>query len=353
MLSKKKALKYLALFIFMELAAVLFITCLFDPFYQYHGPLWGESVLYDRDNQVPGTIRTFSYDSVLLGSSVSENFDTDIIDTYYDCHTLKIIRASGSAADLLYYLEQAHENQDIKQVFWCMDISALSSSPQVTLYSSDTPRYLHTSTFLDDFTYLFNKDILFMEIPKSLAYSHLGTNTGGNAYNWSGDKNFSASQAMEFYDKPRQHSPEQLSYSDELPDIEQNISMVIEEINAHPDTLYTVFFPPYSMLWWDCGYVNGIAGEYFYVLESIFPELLACDNVELYYFQSEQDIICNLDLYMDMIHYAPSVNQYMLENIIAGEYLVTSENAEDTLQKMRDTYNYIITEGIYLYYPAD
>ena len=349
-MDKKKALKRLSIIIALQLMLVALFVWVLDPFYQYHEPFFDmQPVLYDRDNQVPGTIRSFAYDSALLGSSVAENFDSSFIDETYDVNTLKVIRASGSVADLLYYLEQAHEQQELERVFWCLDIFALTSSGEVTLYGDDIPRYLHTSTVLDDIPYVYNKEILFMKVPMMFAYAYMDRYTGGQAYDWSSDKEFGAEKAMQAYSKP-EGAVETGDYSNDIADIRDNIHAVVAEIQAHPETQYTIMLPPYSMMWWDCGYVNGEGEKYFYVLENVLPALLACENATVHYFQSDKDIICNLDNYMDMIHYSPQINQYMLDGVVAGTHQVTGENLEKTLSDMRETYDYIISEGIYLYY---
>lgn len=350
MLSKKTALKWLGGFIAAELILIAVFTYLLDPFYQYHPPYFGlQQVLSDRDNQVAGSIRTLPYDSILLGSSVVENCDSSFLDAQFDCQTLKIVKGAGSTADLLYYLEQAHERQELRYVFWGLDITALSNSTEVTLYGDDIPRYLHTDTVLDDFPYLFNKDILFMEIPSMIAYSYSDINTGGNAYDWSRWKNFYAEQAILAYNKPKEVTPS--IFNEETKQrIDANIALVLEEINSHPDTQYTLFFPPYSLLWWDFGYTSGLTEEYFYVLEQALPALLTCENASIYYFQAERDIVCDLNNYMDTLHYSPEINQYMLDCFVSGKHRVTTENVDAVLQEMKDTYQYIITEGIYEYY---
>ena len=199
---KANALKRLIIFIVAELVAVAVAVWFFDPFYQYHEPFFGwEAVLNDRDNQMPGTIRNFQYDSVLAGSSVAENFDSAFLDEAYDCRTLKVIRASGSMADLLYYLEMAQEEKELENVFWCLDLFALNASTEVTLYGENTPRYLHTESFLDNIPYLYNKEVLLEKIPFMLAYGHEGMNTGGNAYNWARGKEFSAARALSAYER--------------------------------------------------------------------------------------------------------------------------------------------------------
>lgn len=343
-------LEKLCCYIVLLLLAVVAVVWFFDPFYQYHRPFAGmEAVLNDRDNQMPGTIRNFEYDSVLVGSSVAENFDSSFLDEHYNCQTLKIIRASGSVADLLYYLEMAQEERTLKNVFWCLDLFALEASTEVTLYGQDTPRYLHTETVLDDVTYLLNKEVLFEKIPISLASAYLGRNTGGKAYDWSHDKEFGFSKAMQAYEKPKEKLKNQ-DFNEDIPLIRQNITNLAAQITAHPETQYRILFPPYSMMWWDCAEMNGTLEKQFYMLEQVMPVLLSLPNVEVYYFQDEEAIVCNLDHYMDMIHYTPRVNQYMLEQMTVSDQQWEAENWQGKLQEMRDLVDRIIRTEIYKYY---
>lgn len=274
-----------------------------------------EAVFQDRDNQMPGSVRNLSYDSVLMGSSLAENFDSSFLDRQYGCHTLKVIRASGSAADLLYYLDMARESHELKNVFWCLDLSAMDASPEHTLFDETVPRYLHTETILDDGTYLWNKDIIFQTIPLNFAYGQMGRNTGGHAYDWSQGKEFSARMAMLAYEKPRERVL-----------TERDFTVQKENVLANLE-------------------------EKFYILEQTLPVLLSCDNVEVYYFQDEEEIICNLDNYMDMIHYSPTVSQYILDKMASGEGRVTRENWQEAVERMRDLAGRITDELIYRYYP--
>lgn len=354
---KKKTLKRLIITIAVEFLLVTLVVWFFDPFYQYHAPFLGmEAVLNDRDNQMPGTIRNFAYDSVLVGSSVAENFDSSFLDETYDCSTLKVIRASGSLADLLYYLEMAQENRNLQNVFWCLDVFAMDSPVEVTLYGGDTPRYLHTETVLDDLPYLYNKEILLEKIPSTLAFAYQGINVGGEAYNWSRDKIFSSAQAMRAYDRSGIELlkiEEQKDFPEQKQLVADNIDLLICQIEAHPEITFRFLFPPYSMLWWDCAYINGELNECLYILEETLSALLAYENVEVYFFQNEEAIVCDLDNYMDMIHYSPDINQYMLDRMTLGKNKVTRENLQDTLKNMRELAMRITTEEIYRYYPKN
>lgn len=352
-ISKKRACVRLLALILAELALAAALVILFDPFYQYHGPLPGmKAVLSDRDNQMAGTIRNFQYDSLLVGSSVAENFDSSYLDDTYGCRSLKVIRASGSTADLLYYIEMAQEDHQIKDIFWCLDLFALDAPLEVTLRGGDTPVYLHTETILDDLPYLFNKEILLEKIPSMLAYSHEGINVDGAAYNWSRGKEFSAQKAMSAYNRAEAavDAAEQKDFSDKKELISRNISLLTEHIAANPQIRYRFLIPPYSLLWWDCAYVNGDLEERFYILEEALPALLAFENVEVYYFQNEEEIVCDLDHYMDMIHYSPEINDLMLRRMAAGENRVTAEGIEGVIADMRRLAERIYTEEIFRYY---
>ncbi len=354
-LKKRAGIRLLAL-ILLELALAAALVMLFDPFYQYHGPLPGmKAVLNDRDNQMAGTIRNFQYDSLLVGSSVAENFDSSYLDETYGCHSLKVIRASGSTADLLYYINMAQEKHQIKDIFWCLDLFALDAPVDVTLRDGDTPLYLHTDTILDDLPYLFNKEILLEKIPSMLAYSHEGIYVDGDAYNWSRDKEFSAQRAMNAYDRADivvNEEIEQKDFSDKKELISRNIKLLTEHIAANPRIRYRFLIPPYSLLWWDCAYVNGELEERFYILEEVLPALLSFENVEVYYFQDEEEIVCDLDHYMDMIHYSPEVNDLMLRRMAAGENKVTAEGIDGLIADMRRLAERICTEEIFRYYPV-
>ena len=89
----------------------------------------------------------------------------------------------------------------------------------------------------------------------------------------------------------------------------------------------------------------------FYALDSAVTALLGFENVEVYCFQQEDRIVCDLDNYMDMVHYAPEVNQYMLERMAAGGNRVAPGDWEAVLARLRELARRISEEEIYRYYP--
>ena len=56
---------------------------------------------------------------------------------------------------------------------------------------------------------------------------------------------------------------------------------------------------------------------------------------------------------MDLIHYTPDINQYMLEEMADGSHLVTADNWETVLKDMRALVEDIRTDYIYHYYTKE
>ena len=90
------------------LAAIAAVVVIFDPFYHFHGPLPRmKAVVTKSEYQCIGTIRNFSYDSVLAGSSTAENYNNHWFDEAFSCRTVKAIKSSGTCADLNFYMDEA------------------------------------------------------------------------------------------------------------------------------------------------------------------------------------------------------------------------------------------------------
>ena len=96
------------------LAAIAAVVVIFDPFYHFHGPLPGmKAVVTKSEYQCIGTIRNFSYDSVLAGSSTAENYNNHWFDEAFSCRTVKAIKSSGTCADLKFYMDEALATHDL------------------------------------------------------------------------------------------------------------------------------------------------------------------------------------------------------------------------------------------------
>lgn len=326
---------------FFTASVILLLACVlavvvFDPFFQYHKPLKGlKAVLTDKEYQCVGSLKTFDYDSVIAGSSVSENYNNGWFDQGFGCKSIKAIRSYGATADLCYLLDIAFEHQDLKYVFYNLDPSALEADPETTYELTGCPMYLYDDNYVNDVRYWLNKGVLMEKIPYLIANSLMGDYDENNSYNWAQWKEFNSDMILGLYiRKPSVSEMKPRDYYEDL--LRKNLDLLTDRITAHPETEFYIFVPPYSMLWWDNIYREGDTEAYLYNMEQAMKTLLAYENVKMFYFQNDREIITDLENYMDILHFSPEINRYICDSLIAGKRQVNSENYAEEIRSMRD-----------------
>ncbi len=344
-------LKFLKGFLINSILLMILIAALViltDPFFHYHKPWFGlKAVLTDKEYQCIGSLRTFDYDSLIVGSSVAENYYNGWFNDGFGCNAVKAIRSYGATADLCYLLDAAYEEHDLKYVFYSMDTSSLAADAVPTYELTGCPMYLYDKNYLNDVEYLFNKGVLFEKIPYMIANSIIGDYDENDSYNWAQWKEFNQDMALGLYLRKAEIAPmkEADFYRNVL---NANIDLIKTQVENHPETRFKIFFPAYSMLFWDNLYRTGDLEAYLYNMEQAVGALIVYDNVDMYYFQDETDIITDLENYMDTLHFSPEINRYMADQMIAEneKYRLTEENYQERLSGMRELSYRIVEEYI-------
>lgn len=335
---------------FLLIAAVVILI---DPFYHYHAPAAGlKAVINKAEYQCIGTIRNFKYDGLMLGSSMAENYNNRWLDEAFGCTTIKGIKSAASTADLLYYLKEAYQNHELRYVFYNLDLSALSAGPEHHFAGEGMPLYLYNNNILDDVNYLFNKDVLFESVPYQIAVSMQQDYDEGTSYNWAQYKTFSKEDALLHYERPPVSDAAGLG-ADRQEAIDANISLLAQMAEAHPETEFYFFYPPYSLLWWDSENRAGRLEEHFYAVGRTAEVLTTFENVHLYNFLTAEDIVCNLDLYMDSMHFSADINRWIVNQLNGSEYLLTEQNYEEELEQLGRLVERLIEYDIPAYFPEN
>ena len=333
--SSVKFIKRIVAIILALMVLVAGIVVVFDPFYHYHKPWLGlKAVLNDKEYQCVGTLRNFDYDSLIVGSSVMENNDNSWFNEAFDVTTIKAIRSYGATADLCYLLDVAYESHDLKYVFYNIDPSSLYGEAVTTYESTGCPMYLYDKNPFNDIKYLFNKDVLLEKIPYQIASSFIGDYNENLSYNWAKWKSFGPELALGLYFRSREVK-EMLPEDAYIDNLTANIALLTKEVEAHPETEFIFFYPPYSMLWWDMSYRGGETDAIIYCEKEMTKALLQYDNVRIFCFQNEPEVTTDLNNYMDTIHFSPEINRLMLDQIIAGEYEMTHDNYEEVIDGVK------------------
>ena len=329
--NKKNFIKKLIFSIVIFAFLVAGIVFVFDPFFHYHKPIKPlKAVLTQAEYQVIGTLRTFDYDSLIAGSSMAENYNNKWFDEAFGCTTIKAVKPGANTSDLVYLLKAAYEEKEIKNIFYTLDIAALTTTVQEHYVNEGMPLYLYNKNPLDDVKYLFNKHVLFEDIPYMIANSFIGDYDEGDSFNWAKYKDFKTLHYTPTEEKQTDKSLDEYSKY-----VDFNINKLENLVKLHPETKYIFIIPPYSCLWWYEAYMMGDIDLNFYALEQVFERLVLFENVEIYYFQNMEEVVSDLSLYMDTIHYNSDINKKLVDLLSTEEYKVTFENKDNILDSMK------------------
>lgn len=330
-MNKRNFLKKMVISIIIAGVFTAGIVFIFDPFFHYHKPIRPlKAVLTQAEYQVIGTLRTFDYDSLIAGSSMAENYNNKWFDETFDCTAIKAVKPGANTSDLVYLLEAAYEEKEIKNIFYTLDISALTTIIQEHYVNEGMPLYLYNKNPFDDVKYLFNKHVILEDIPYMIANSFIGDYDEGDSFNWAQYKEFGT-----LYYTPTEEKQPDKTLDEYGKYVDFNLDKLENLIKSHPETKYIFMIPPYSSLWWYEAYMCGDIELDFYALDQAFMRLLPYENVEMHYFQNMENIVSNLNLYMDLIHYHPDVNKSLVDLIPTNEYKVSLENKDTILENMK------------------
>lgn len=329
------------------IAAVIGLVVCVDPFFQYHAPLKNFPYLIDNQvNQNPGMARHMEYDSIFLGSSMTVNFEADWF-LENGLHLLKLPSNGAYPKDISNIMKQVDfSGNELKEIFLCIDISSYTAETDETKYP--VPEYLYDKNPFNDISYWFNKEVLLDYILKP-PFSGDGATDLSSVYNsqWWMVNFYGKEQVLSSYTPPmKTEFTEEISdYTDKLlKNLEENIRPMLM---SHPNTRFTIFFPPPSVLFW---YDYAQSGQ----LEVILEEFRVCcewlfqfENVRVFYFANMEEVITNLDIYADTSHHNQDINRYMAECFTSGEHEVTEKNLDEELaifKQIIEEYDY---EGLF------
>jgi len=319
------------------------ITIFVDPFFHYHKPLHG--VAYEMEEQRyinDGIIKQFEYDSVIIGTSMTENFMTSEFDKLWGTRSMKVPFSAGSYREINENLTRAFEvNPDIKYVLRALDNDWLLREKDFMYYQEDYyPDYLYDKNVWNDVNYLFNKNVLFKHIGSAVKNTLYGKSipTFDEYSNWNADVVFSKNVVLEKYIRRDQMEIQPMTEEFKqqvLDSVDQNITSLAAK---NPDTTFYLFFPPVSVVWWDNIIRAGMFEQYIESEKIAIEEFLKYDNIEIYSFSNNFDLITDLDRYTDLIHYNEKVNSQILHWICQGEFQLTEDSYMEYIDEIRAFY---------------
>lgn len=315
-----------------EAAAVVWV----DPFFQYHAPLGEFPYLVDNQlSQNPGMAKNMEYDSVILGSSMTVNFNTNWFDELMGLDAIKLNYSGAYPKDQENIMERifSSDNQ-VKAVFLGVDVMTYTGGVNETKYP--IPEYLYDDSVWNDAAYLWNKDVFLNYILRPVADPDK-TDLATVYQSWWTDEYYNIQWVMHNYEQPEQieeATPADAYIENVRKNLDSNICPYIEQ---NQNTVFYIFFPPYSILYWNDvmreNHLEATMAEYQYIAD----RMLAYDNVRVFYFPNQKWIVTDLNNYADYSHYHRDINYYMTQCFADGSCEITdTEEMKQALERMRE-----------------
>lgn len=319
-------------------------TVYIDPLFHYHAPLKGyEYPLNNERYQNDGITRNFDYNGIITGSSMVQNFMTSEADGIFGADFIKVTFSGGYYKEVNDNLKRAYSSgKDIKYVIRCLDYSRLVQDKDDYREDRYYPTYLYNDNPLDDMEYVLNKSVLFEQTFKVIEYTKDGNKTTSfDEYaNWNDSYTFGAEAVLSTYELEEPAKAPRILTDEEADTVRENIRQnVIKLTDEHPETTFYIFFPPYSICYWDALKNSGEVDWRIDAEAAAIEELLGHQNIKLYSFCDNFELVCNLDNYKDRAHYGEWINSRILEWLHNGEYLLTEDDYRNYIDTIREFYN--------------
>lgn len=317
-----------------------------DPFFQYHKPLaWFPYLVDNQVNQNPGLAKHMDYDGILIGSSMTASFNTDWFEELMGMKTQKLSYNGSYPKDLSNIMQLVFDakGDQVKTVYMAVDQSTFSADPEETKFP--VTDYLYDDNVFNDVPYLLNKDVLLDYILRPLADRKDASDWAELYKPWWTDEYYNKANVLMYYEAAEEKQEEEALAADYFKDaVEENLQKnILPYIEAHPETEFYIFYPPYSILFWNDvtreKELEAVIGR----LEYMTERLLNYENVHVFNFLGKEEIICNLNNYADYMHYHKNVCRYITECFATGENELHPENygqAFDEIRTLAMSYNY-------------
>ena len=175
----------------------------------------------------------------------------------------------------------------------------------------------------------------------------LGFNRGGkielsfdNYANWNDYYSYGYDAVMANYKRDTLTKTEMVPITEEdYATIEGNIRQnVIALAEENPQIDFYIYISPYSVYCMDYWYLTGELERRLLAERHIIEMLLPYENIHVYSFNTEYDVICDANNYRDVAHHSGAVNSQILQWLHEGKHKLTYDNYEAYCQEEWDFY---------------
>jgi hypothetical protein len=354
----KDLVRFFAASVLIMLAAVA-LNFAVDPL-QIFRPARMFTAAYSQDSRLQnaGLIRSQTFDTVFMGTSLAIHFRQSDIDRILGVKSLKLAMSGSSSREQAFVLDAAIAKHP-KRVIWEVDDWIFHDTPDINA-DTNLPADLYrgnvkgiTSYLLDGATARESAWIALRSIPPlqsvlsrltSEALFKFGLSNVDDIHALPADEDIStlynakrAIAAFRYITDPvrRQYLLDDTDYDMKVRVFERD---AVALIKANPGVTFDIYLPPYSILQWVA--LRDTSRE---TLKSVYTfsayfcrRLLQFPNVRLFDFRGVSDVTHDLNNYSDVIHHSPAIDLKVLDWLARGKYRVDAAAPTAYLDQLKE-----------------
>ena len=321
------------------IAAIGTFNACVDPFQQYRIPGRYAARYYTSLHRyiVPGLAKNAAYDTLLSGSSIVENTRNTTIGRACGGVGQNLAMPALTAAEQRLVVGTALASRPLKRAILVLDFNAFSGAVDSrNPLAGPLPAYLYDRYPWNDLPYLLAWGVL-------VKSWHIATDDRSERFRtdpdspwwWAADKQFSRSEVIQRLD-PRNLNAQFQQPARDLAGMRESFERnLLPLFRDNPATEFDLVWPPYSIIVWADLVQRRQLEVSLAFKRHVFNATRDLANVHLIDLQGVGRITHDLDLYADLYHFAPAVNEWLIEAACGGSYRVDAGNVDALERDMR------------------
>lgn len=322
---EKKYFYRILLFTFIFLLGIGLVNYAVDPQQQYrYNPNFYEG---EQRSINMGLAKNYNYEVVVLGSSTSENILKKILDNLSKKNSVNLSISGSTSYEQRILLKEILKKSTLKEIIYGVDFFSYNREAFETRIDMSNYIYENKLKYLYSVSTLKKSVIILLkEILKKNKKDWI------NEYNYWGDLfSYSEEKVLTFDNKTQSGNQNigvvnQSKKGYDYEKMKENFDLFLEMLKEYPEVKCKIYFPPYSSFYWDIVYKFNGLNNILKFKEYVILKTRKNKNIEVYDFQTDSNIINNLNNYKDVVHFGPNINTYIVKDMYGEKKQIVNEN---------------------------
>ncbi|MFD2614004.1 hypothetical protein [Paenibacillus gansuensis] len=315
---------------------VMAFTYIVDPFQYYRKATWYEPLFSLEERfQNPGLAKNYDYDTIIIGSSMTQNFVPSYVNRKLGVQTMKLSMEGSTSKEHNLIANVALKTGKVKNVIWGLDYFSLrGGKDSVRDDQGGFPMFFYDKNPFNDVKYLFNLTTMkeMVKIGDGLLKGDRKVKNLDYLNNWNAYAQYGAGRVLKNWQTARALEVDYGKNEDSLDSVKETFEAnILNLVRSRPEVQFLFYYPPYSVLrqevWYDLNKKRYENQDY--MRKYMVEQLTALPNVKMYDFQTEKSITFDLNQYKDISHHSQKVNEYIIDSIAQDRHRATAGNIDE------------------------